>query len=348
MKKHEIPHRRFNPLTGEWVLVSPHRTKRPWQGQNETPQCDTGLAYDEKCFLCPGNERAQGDRNPDYEGTYVFTNDYAALLPGVDSFSETKGPNGLLHAASERGICRVVCFSPRHDLTLSRMEVGGIAGVIRTWTDEYEELGSRPEINHVQIFENRGAVMGCSNPHPHGQIWAEEVIPTLPALELKHQDEYFKTHGTSMLLDYLRYEKEQKERIVLSNEYFSVLVPYWAVWPFETMILPHRDLPSLSECTGEEVISLASIMKELGVKYDNLFKTSFPYSMGIHQLPTDGKRWEGAQFHMHYLPPLLRSADVKKFMVGYELLAQPQRDITAEMSAHRLRELSSIHYMEVL
>ncbi len=348
MDLQEHPHRRYNPLLGEWVKVSPHRTKRPWQGQVEKPQLDTLPEYDEKCYLCPGNERAGGHTNPKYDGTFSFTNDFAALIPNVPEGSSTTGPHGMLKAETERGICHVICFSPRHDLTLARMEHEDIRKVVDLWANEYRELGAVDYINHVQIFENRGAVMGCSNPHPHGQVWAEENIPDIPAKELEKQKIYFEEHGTPLLMDYLAYELEQKERIVLENESFVVLVPYWAVWPYEVMVLPRRSVSNIVGLTEIEREHLASIIKVLGIKLDNLFKTSFPYSMGIHQAPTDGKSYPEVQFHMHYAPPLLRSATVKKFMVGYELMGMPQRDITAETSARSLRELPEIHYRETL
>jgi len=347
MDLQEHPHRRFNPLTGDWVKVSPHRTKRPWQGQVEKPQIDTLPAYDEHCYLCPGNERAGGHMNPPYTGTFSFDNDFAALIPDVPAGSLTAGPHDLLQAKTDRGICKVVCFSPRHDLTLARMDLPSIEAVVQLWKDEYVSLGAKDFINHVQIFENRGAVMGCSNPHPHGQIWAEEELPDIPAQELKNQRSYFEQHGSVLLCDYLDYELGQKERIVIENDSFVVLVPFWAVWPFEVMVLPRRAVSSLAELTAQEQKDLASIIKRIGIRLDNLFQTNFPYSMGIHQAPTDGREYPMLQMHMHYLPPLLRSATVKKFMVGYELMAMPQRDITAETSAARLRELSETHFMEM-
>ena len=342
-------HNRYNPLMGEWVKCSPHRTKRPWNGQVEKPQLDDRPQYDEKCYLCPGNTRANGTTNPDYKETYVFENDFAALLEKGVSDELTEGPNGLLKVKGERGICRVICFSPRHDLTLARMEVPAIESVVRVWRDQYEELGAKDFINHVQIFENRGAVMGCSNPHPHGQVWAEEVIPNIPATELRNQREYFEKNGSEMLLDYAKYEVEKGERVIVKDDHFVAVVPFWATWPYEAMILPcNRAISCLSELTPEEDSSLARTIKKLGVKYDNLFKTSFPYSMGIHQKPTDGKEYPGCLMHFHYLPPLLRSATVKKFMVGYEMLGMPQRDITAEQAAKTLRELPDVHYADEL
>ncbi|MFA6840193.1 MAG: UDP-glucose--hexose-1-phosphate uridylyltransferase [Sphaerochaetaceae bacterium] len=349
MNLQDHTHNRFNPLLGEWVKVSPHRTKRPWLGQVEKPQIDDRPQYDPDCYLCPGNKRADGTVNPSYFGTYVFVNDFSALLPDTPSEVFEQGPEGLLKARGEKGICKVVCFSPRHDLTLSRMDHDSVVKVVEVLRDQYKELGSIPFINHVQIFENRGAMMGCSNPHPHGQIWGEESIPDIPARELERQREYYQRSGRSLLADYVRYEMEQGERIVLANEHFTVLVPFWAVWPYETMIIPlKREIASLDQLTEEEISALADVMRRLGIRYDNLFSTSFPYSMGIHQKPTDGKEHPGCMLHVHYFPPLLRSATVKKFMVGYEMLAMPQRDITAEQSAERLRRLPEIHYMDTL
>ena len=342
----EHPHRRYNPLTGEWILVSPHRTKRPWQGQTEAAHTAESPEHDPNCYLCPGNERAGGLSNPDYADTFVFDNDFSALLPGIPEAKTSDGPNGMIKAETEKGLCRVICFSPKHNLTIPRMAPEDIKKVIDVWTDQYADLGSRDFINYVQIFENRGAVMGCSNPHPHGQIWAEEAIPDLPAKELQNQSDYFQQHGTSLLMDYLDYEVQKNERVVIRNESFTVLVPFWAIWPYETMVLPNRQAASLSDLTDIERYNLAGIMKQIGIRYDNLFKTSFPYSLGIHQQPTDGKEYPGSQMHLHYMPPLLRSASVKKFMVGYELMAKPQRDITAEMSANSLRELSGTHYLD--
>ncbi len=336
------PHRRYNPLAGEWVKVSPHRTKRPWNGQVEKPVLDKKPEYDPGCYLCPGNERAGGHENPDYKETFVFDNDFAALLKDTPPGSWSKG--SLFQAKSERGICRVICFSPRHDLTLSLMERSQIEGVVRTWQDEYRELGQMDYINHVQIFENRGAVMGCSNPHPHGQIWAEEIVPDIPAREMVQQSEYLKEKGIPLLTDYIKQEMEAEERIIFHNDSFAALVPFWAVWPYETMILPLEPLQSIDKMNEKQISDLSDALKRMGTRFDNLFQTSFPYSMGIHQAPTDGRDHPEWTMHIHYYPPLLRSASVKKFMVGYEMLGMPQRDITAEGSARSLRECTEVHY----
>ncbi len=338
------PHRRLNILTGEWIKVSPHRTQRPWNGQVESAGRDKLPQYDSGCYLCPGNGRAGGKKNPDYSSTFVFDNDFMAILPDTSPFDYEEG---LLKATAERGICRVICFSPRHDLTLALMDEADIRGVIDVWVEQYLELGKLDYINHVQIFENRGAVMGCSNPHPHGQVWAEEKIPYLPSLEFKHQKEHLDKTGRCLLCDYLEQERSTGDRIVFETGSFTVLVPFWAVWPYEVMILPRRHMSSIDEMNHAERADLASVIKRLGIRYDNLFSTSFPYSMGIHQKPTDGAEYPETHFHFHYYPPLLRSAEVKKFMVGYEMLAMAQRDITAEGAAEILRGLSEIHYTGV-
>ncbi len=340
----EHTHKRLNLLTGEWILVSPHRTKRPWNGKTEDAAADKMPEYDPNCYLCPGNTRAGGVANPKYEDTFLFVNDYSALIPGIPKGDINE--ENLLIARSEEGICKVICFSPRHDLTLARMSPEKIVRVIDLWIDQYKELGGDPNINYVQIFENRGAIMGCSNPHPHGQIWSSQTVPDLPAKETEKQTEYKEKNGRCLLCDYLALELKKKERIVLENDGFAVLVPFWAVWPYEIMILPKRHMGSIDEMTEKEKKDLAEIMKAAGIRYDNLFKTNFPYSMGIHQKPTDGKAHDEWHFHFHYLPPLLRSATVKKFMVGYELLAMPQRDITAEQAAAKLREQPPVHYLE--
>ncbi|WP_268123090.1 UDP-glucose--hexose-1-phosphate uridylyltransferase [Roseivirga pacifica] len=335
------PHRRFNPLTNEWVLVSPHRAKRPWQGKTESLPADNRPSYDPNCYLCPGNTRAGGLENEKYTSTSVFTNDFGALLPEGE---EEKSSNGLLVSETVKGICRVVCFSPDHSLTLPLMSESHIEEVIRLWQTQYAELGAKDFINYVQIFENKGEIMGCSNPHPHGQIWATSNIPDEPFKENKAQKAYYAEHGRTLLGDYLKQELAAGERIVLENEHFVALVPYWAVWPYETMLISKRAVQHIGQLSDEEVASYADIMKRLTVKYDNLFETSFPYSSGIHQAPTDGESHPEWHLHMHFYPPLLRSATVKKFMVGFEMMANPQRDITAEYSAKVLRELPEVHY----
>jgi len=340
-KLNEYSHRRYNPLTDEWVLVSPHRTKRPWQGQQESLNEEKRPDYDPDCYLCPGNTRAGGKVNPNYTGTFSFQNDFAAIQEEIEEFTIEEG---LLKARSERGICKVICFSPRHDLTLPQMELEDIASVVKLWKEEYEELGSRSFINHVQIFENKGAVMGCSNPHPHGQVWAQESIPVEPAKKTVQQSNYFEKTGRTLLTDYIKQELEAKKRLLFENEDMVVLVPYWAVWPYEAMILPKRAASTILSLSEKEEKSFAEALKWLTVRYDNLFRTSFPYSSGIHQAPTDGEAYPEWHWHMSFYPPLLRSATVKKFMVGYELFANPQRDITPEQAAEKLRMLSSVHY----
>ena len=338
------PHRRWNPLLREWVLVSPHRTERPWLGQVASTTASPHVEYDPECYLCPGNARAGGSRNPAYAGTYVFNNDYPALLPDAPAFEVDQ--EGLIVARSERGMCRVVCFSPRHDLTIPRMQPEEVRAVIDVWTEQYRELGEIPWIQHVQIFENRGALMGASNPHPHCQIWANETIPNQPARELAAQTEYLEKHQKCLLCSYLIIEQNDRERIVSENESFVALVPYWAVWPFETMILSRRHARSFVDFTDAERNDLAAIMRSLTIRYDNLFTTAFPYTMGFHQQPTDGKSHSEWHFHAHYFPPLLRSATVQKFMVGYEMLGSPQRDITAESAAAHLRGVNEVHFLD--
>lgn len=336
------PHRRFNPLTNDWILVSPHRAKRPWQGQVEKTAGENRPAYDPGCYLCAGNERAGGKFNPDYKGTFVFTNDFSALL--TDTPEGGADESELFRAKSERGICKVICFSENHSLTIPEMEVEDIRKVVDVWCGQYEELVQSEFVNYVQIFENKGAIMGCSNPHPHGQIWSSSSIPVEPAKELNTQKDYFDKKGRTLLSDYLKAELDKKERLVAVNDHFVALVPYWAVWPFETMIVSRRPMQNILQLTDDERTALADIYKQLTVKYDNLFEVSFAYSAGLHQAPTDGNDYPEWHLHMHFYPPLLRSATVKKFMVGYEMLASPQRDITAEQAARRLRELSDIHY----
>jgi len=336
------PHRRYNVLTGEWIQVSPHRAKRPWQGKEEDQPGEQRPHYDPECYLCPGNERAGGEHNPEYEKTFAFTNDFSALKP--DTPSEEFRKNNLLIARGEPGICRVICFSPRHDLTLPEMEMPDIEYVVEVWAREYEQLGNRDEINYVQIFENKGQIMGCSNPHPHGQIWAQNSMPAEPAKELRQQSDYLDDHGSCLLCDYRELETSLGERLVIENEHFAVLVPFWAIWPFEVLLVSKRHLQRFQDFMEAEKQGLADILRRLTAKYDNLFRVSFPYSAGFHPAPTDGQEHPEWHFHMHFYPPLLRSATVKKFMVGYEMLANPQRDITAESAAERLRELSEVHY----
>jgi len=344
-------HRRLNILTHEWILVSPHRAKRPWLGQVERAPLANLPQYDPTCYLCPRNERAGGVINPDYDSTFVFDNDFAALLPDqtpehiIPQRSEVDASSHLLLASvSERGLCRVVCFSPRHDLTLPEMPISSIEEVIVTWTAETVDLSKKDFIHYVQVFENKGSIMGCSNPHPHSQIWATEHTPTEPRKELEQQKVYFAQNNRTLLSDYLAEEHKLKERILFANDHFTALVPYWAVWPFETMIIAHRNVTRLNELTSAEVSGLAEAMKNLTTRYDNLFEVSFPYSMGFHQAPFDDQPHPEWTLHAHFYPPLLRSATVRKFMVGYEMLAMPQRDITPESAADRLRLLSGIHY----
>jgi len=338
----EHPHRRYNPLIGEWVLVSPHRAKRPWQGQNESTATQNLPAYDTTCYLCAGNERSNGVFNDNYSDVYVFDNDFPSLLS--EEVEAPKQTSPLFQISVERGINRVICFSPRHDLTIPEMEIEGIQKVIQAWKEQYIDLGSNDFINHVQIFENKGAVMGCSNPHPHGQIWSQSSLPTQVKKTQEHLKQYFIAKGKSLLADYLAEELERKERVVLENEHFAVVVPFWAIWPFETLIISKRHYGNLTQMTSDEALAFADALKCITVKYDNLFETSFPYSSGIHQTPTDGEEHPEWHFHMHFYPPLLRSATVKKFMVGYELMAEAQRDISPEKSAAMLRDLPEVHY----
>jgi UDPglucose--hexose-1-phosphate uridylyltransferase len=334
------PHRRFNALTGEWILVSPHRTQRPWQGQRESAVADNRPQYDPKCYLCPGNQRAGSGINPKYTDTFVFRNDYSALLPDTPFVAEA--PRTLLKSEPVQGECRVICFSPRHDLTLPEMSVAHIGKIVDVWAAQVTELGAR--YRWVQIFENKGSAMGCSNPHPHGQVWAGSFLPRFLEQENASQREYLQKTGHPLLLDYLAEEIGQQVRVVDSNAHWVMVVPYWAVWPFELLLMPRRHVKRLPELTAEERVSLAEILKSSLTRYDNLFETSFPYSMGWHAAPNDSADASHWQLHAHFYPPLLRSATVKKFMVGYEMLAEPQRDITAEQAAKSLRELPLVHY----
>jgi UDPglucose--hexose-1-phosphate uridylyltransferase len=336
------PHRRYNPLTDEWVLVSPQRTKRPWRGQIETLPLEEKPTYDPDCYLCPGNERAGGAQNPDYTSTFVFTNDFSALLPIPPSSRENLHP--LLKNQDVRGTCRVICFSPRHDLTLPEMAVSEIRKVIDVWAEQFIELGK--DYHWVQVFENKGAIMGASNLHPHGQIWASDQLPTEAAKEDVQQREYLEQSGDVILLQYFGLEEQIQERIVINNQHWLALVPYWATWPFETLLLPRRHVLRFPELNGDERQDLADILKSMLTIYDNLFETSFPYSMGWHGAPMSDRTMNHWQLHAHLYPPLLRSASVKKFMVGYEMLAEPQRDLTPEQAAQRLRDLPTVHFKE--
>jgi UDPglucose--hexose-1-phosphate uridylyltransferase len=331
------PHRRFNPLTGEWVLVSPQRTQRPWQGQIEPSPAPTLLSYDPTCYLCPGNRRAGSARNPAYTSTFVFENDFAALRADTPA-QEFHEERGLLAARSERGVCKVVCFSPRHDLTLGQMAAEDIGKVVEVWAKEYVTLGDLPYVNHVQIFENRGEMMGSSNPHPHGQIWANETLPTEPLKEQKGFLAYRERNRSCLLCDYAAYEIARRERLVSENDDFMACVPFWAVWPFELLVTSKQHVTDIAGLNPGARASLADILRRVAQTYDNLFQVTFPYSLGFHQRPTDGEEHSEWHLHAHFYPPLLRSATVRKFMVGYELLASPQRDITAESAAQRLRE----------
>ncbi len=326
------------------MQVSPHRTKRPWQGQVEKVSETQRPQYDESCYLCPGNQRAGGKTNPNYTSTFSFVNDFAALQSDVEDIDFKEG---LLEAKSERGLCKVICFSPRHDLTLPEMDVSQIKEVVKLWQNEYKELSALNYINYVQIFENKGSVMGCSNPHPHGQVWAQASVPDEPAKKSARQLAYYEKTGKGLLAAYLKQELDCRERILFENDQMVVLIPFWAVWPFEAMILPKIPAPNIAALTDEEAGSFAEAIHWLTIRYDNLFKASFPYSSGIHQAPCDGHDHPEWHWHMSFYPPLLRSATVKKFMVGYEMFANPQRDITAEQAVESLRNLSGVHYKAV-
>jgi UDPglucose--hexose-1-phosphate uridylyltransferase len=340
--KIENSHRRYNQLTDEWVLVSPNRTQRPWQGKIEDHQLNHKKEYDETCYLCPGNSRANNQTNLVYTSTFVFENDFASLKPNSEGIENV---NELLIAKSEKGICRVLCFSPKHNVSLAELSTKEIEDVIYVWQNEYKTLGEKSFINYVQIFENKGDIMGCSNPHPHGQIWAQESIPNEILKEQNNQLKYYSENNKTLLSEYLNVEKKEAERIVYENNSFVLLVPFWAVWPFETMIIPKRAVNNILQFTKDEIIDFADVIKIATIKYDNIFETSFPYSAGIHQSPTNGIEHEEWHMHMHFYPPLLRSATIKKFMVGYELLAEPQRDITPERSAEILKQADTIHYL---
>jgi UDPglucose--hexose-1-phosphate uridylyltransferase len=331
----EHPHRRYNPLRDEWILVSPHRAKRPWQGQEDAPVRAEHVAHDPECYLCPGNQRVTGEFNPNYSGTYVFDNDFAALLP------DAPGPDGadpLFRAESARGESRVICFSPDHSKTLPELSLEAIAVVIDAWSAQVAELGEL--YTNVQVFENKGAMMGCSNPHPHGQIWATDYLPQELAIEDRTQ-----AAMPDMLLQLLAREAGGP-RVVVETPHWLAIVPWWASWPFETLLLPRFAVQRLPDLTGEQRLDLAMALKELTVRYDNLFQCTFPYSMGWHGAPFAGGSQNHWQLHAHFYPPLLRSASVRKFMVGYEMLAEAQRDLTPEQAAEKLRAVSPVHYLE--
>ena len=341
----ELPHRRFNPLTQEWVLVSPHRAKRPWLGQVEKVRAETLPIYDPDCYLCPGNSRSGGVINPNYTSTFVFDNDFPALLPpDWDGLSSEDSP--LFRVETEAGLCRVVCFSPRHDLTLPQLSQPDVEQVVSTWRQEIIQLGKLDFVQYIQVFENKGEMMGCSNPHPHSQIWASSSIPNEPAKEHASMTEYRHAHGSCLLCDYLAAEQKSPTRVVCANEHFTALVPFWAVWPFEILLIAHRHTGSLPDLDPVEVSGLADLLRRVTTLYDNLFEVSFPYSMGFHQSPLHRRSDLSSHLHAHFYPPLLRSATVRKFMVGYEMLAMPQRDLTPEATAERLRGLSGLHYLQ--
>ena len=329
-------HARRNPLTGEWVLVSPHRLQRPWQGQVEAQEAEHLPEYDPDCYLCPGNSRANDQQNPDYKGSFVFDNDFPALTAESD-IDET--PRTLFQARPEPGRCRVICYTERHDLRLATMGNDELCTALAAIFDEFDALDQQEDIGYVQVFENRGAMMGCSNEHPHAQVWATENLPTEAEKELSTQSDYLAEHGTTLLLDYLAAEVGDGSRVIFANEHFVAVVPYWATWPYEALILPRRPLVAPGEFLEHEITSLAETLGTVLSSYDALFSTSAPYSMGLHARPSDGAPHPEWQFHIHIYPPLLRSATVRKHLVGFEMLGMPQRDLTPEVAAEALREV---------
>ncbi|KAG9292704.1 hypothetical protein G9A89_008292 [Geosiphon pyriformis] len=358
----EHSHRRFNPLTNSWVLCSPHRTKRPWQGQVEAMVPDTLPKYEATCYLCPGNVRAQGGKNPNYEGTFIFNNDFAAILPRQPEISTPNSDkfSSLLRIESVLGECKVICYSHQHNITMAEMTNSSILEIIQIWTSSYLSLSNNPRISYIQVFENKGSIMGCSNPHPHCQIWCTSTIPEEPSKELASMRIYHNLHGSCLLCDYIELETSSKEtcanfsktlkennspRLVCENKSFICFIPFWAIWPFETIVISRQHITNLTELNEEQQNDFADIMRRITCRYDNLFECSFPYSMGLHQAPVDGNEHNiDSHLHLHFYPPLLRSSTVKKFMVGYELLAEPQRDLTPEQAAMRLRSCPEIHY----
>lgn len=336
------PHRRYNPLSDQWVLVSPHRAKRPWQGAQESPSLQSLPAHDPDCFLCPGNRRVTGDNNPDYSGTWVFTNDFAALM--TDTPDAVTSEDSLMRYESARGTSRVICFSPDHSKTLPELSLSALENIVITWQEQTAELGQH--YPWVQVFENKGAAMGCSNPHPHGQVWANSFLPNEAKREDDLQRVYFAQHHSPMLLDYTAREQKDGSRTVVETEHWLAVVPWWAAWPFETLLLPKAHTKQLVDLTENQRTDLALALKKLSSRYDNLFQCSFPYSMGWHGAPFNGQNNDHWQLHAHFYPPLLRSATVRKFMVGYEMLAETQRDLTAEQAAERLRAVSDIHFRQ--
>jgi UDPglucose--hexose-1-phosphate uridylyltransferase len=334
----EYPHRRWNPLKEEWILVSPQRGKRPWDGKVDPVPSPELVAHDPECNLCPGNTRKNGKKNPAYDSIFVFDNDFPAVYPGEDRYEEQK-LNSIIKSKSEQGVCRVICFSPRHDLTLAGMNERGISKIIDCWSEQYQELINSKDISHVMTFENKGEIMGCSNPHPHGQIWATESIPSMPKKEIEAQEKYYSENGSLMLSDYLNWELKENKRVIIKNDDWVCLLPYWATWPFEVMILPLRSgVQNIPQLSKNEKNSWASIIKDLTSRYDKLFNCSFPYSMGIFQSPKENVK--GFTLNQKFFPPLLRSATIKKFMVGYELCAEAQRDLSPEEAALRLKNLN--------